>query len=108
MNNKYIIPAEKPVNEWLAENGICVRLLLKLDLEIQKAQRVAHNLLKHHADLLDARQLSTLQQFLMAADHYNTRIRLGKRQAYKILNIGTAINRKIFKQHRQLQARKRN
>lgn len=30
------IPAEKAANEWLAENGLCAKLLLKLELEIQQ------------------------------------------------------------------------
>lgn len=61
MNTKQSIPAEKAANEWLAENGLCAKLLLKLELEIQQAQLVAHNLLKHHTTLLNEQQLLTLK-----------------------------------------------
>ena len=108
MNTKQSIPAEKAANEWLAENGLCAKLLLKLELEIQQAQLVAHNLLKHHTTLLNEQQLLTLKKFLKSSYHYNTRIRLNSKQAYKILNIGTAINRKVFKQLKQLQALTKN
>lgn len=108
MSTKQSISAEKAANRWLAENGLCAKLLLKLELEIQQAQLVAHSLIKHHSALLNEQQLLTLKKFLKSSYHYNTRIRLSSKQAYKILNIGTAINRKIFKQNRRLQTSTRN
>jgi len=102
MKHKYTCPAEKPANEWLAENGLCAKQLLRTELEIQQAQICAYNLIKHHADLLTSEQASLIKQFLKAASHYNTRIRLQQKHAYRIMNISTAINRKLFKQHRQL------
>jgi hypothetical protein len=102
MKHKYTCPAEKPANEWLAENGLCAKQLLKTELVIQQAQIAAHNMSKHHADLLTSQQASLIQNFIKAASHYNTRIRLQKKHGFKILNISTAINRKLFKQHRQL------
>ena len=102
MKHKYTCPAEKPANEWLAENGLCAELLLKLELVIQQAQIVAHNLLKNHSQLLTDTQTQIIKKYLKASSHYNTRVRIQKRQAYKILNIGKSINRKLFKQNRQL------
>jgi len=102
MKDNYTCSAEKPANEWLAENGLCAKHLLKTELAIQQAQIAAHNLSKHHANLLTSEQVSLIKQFLKATSNYNTRIRLQKKHAFKILNISTAINRKLFKQHRQL------
>lgn len=102
MINKYTCAAEKPANEWLAENGLCAKQLLRTELEIQQAQICAYNLIKHHADHLTFSQVTYLNKFLKAASYYNTRIRLQKHHAHKVMNIGSKINRKVFKQNRQL------
>ena len=102
MINKYTCSAEKPANEWLAENGLCAKQLLRTELEIQQAQICAYNLIKHHADHLTVSQVTYLNKYLKAASYYNTRIRLQKHHAYKVMNIGSKINRKVFKQNRQL------
>lgn len=102
MTQHYLCSAEKPANEWLAENGLCAKQLLNTELMIQQAQIVAHNLIKHHQNFLTETQISLLKNYLKQASHYNTRIRLRKQHAYKILNTGTAINRKIFKQLKQI------
>jgi hypothetical protein len=102
MINKYTCAAEKPANEWLAENGLCAKQLLRTELEIQQAQICAYNLIQHHADHLTVSQVTYLNKYLKAAIYYNTRIRLQKHHAYKVMNIGSKINRKVFKQNRQL------
>lgn len=102
MNNKYTCPAEKPANEWLAENGLCAKQLLKTELLIQQAQIVAHNLITHNQQLLTAQQITQLKQYIKAANYYNSRIRIQRSQAHKVMNIGSSVNRKIFKQHRKL------
>jgi hypothetical protein len=104
MKNKYTCPAEKTANEWLAENGICAAQLLKAELELLQAQKIAHNLLKHNAAYLEPKEIAVLNKFLQAMSFANSRKKLSTRHAYKIMNIGTAINRKLFKQHRKLQA----
>jgi len=104
MRYQHTCPAEKPANEWLAENGLCSSLLLKTELLIQQAQIVAHNLIKHHTKLLTEDQITLLKKYLKASSHYNTRIRIQNKHAYKVMNIGTAINRKLFKLNRQSQA----
>jgi hypothetical protein len=104
MKNKYTCPADKTANEWLAENGICAAQLLKAELAQQQAQKIAHNLLKHNANLLDHKQISVLNTYLRLMSFPNTRRKLTSRHAYKIMNIGTAINRKLFKKNRKLQA----
>ena len=104
MNNRYTCPADKTANEWLVENGICAAQLLKAELVQQQAQKNAHNLLKHNANLLDQKQISVLNTYLRLMRFPNTRRKLTSRHAYKIMNIGTAINRKLFKKNRKLQA----
>jgi hypothetical protein len=103
MKNKHTCPADKTANEWLAENGICAAQLLKAELVQQKAQKIAHNLLKHNANLLEQKQIAALNTYLHLMSFPNTRRKLTSRHAYKIMNIGTAINRQLFNKHKRLQ-----
>ncbi len=100
--NYYTCPANKPANEWLADNGLCAKQLLNTELAIQQAQRIAHNLIKHHPQLLTTQQITQLNQYIKAASYYNSRMRIRPQTTYKIMNIGSSINRKLFKQNRKL------
>ena len=87
---------------WLRDNGITAQQFSDLDIGLLQAQRVATNLLKHHARLLGQNQAHTLNNYLQAMRNGTKRRKLTQTQAIKILNIGTEVNRKLFKQHRQL------
>ncbi len=89
-------------NYWLKQNGINPELITALDIELLQAQKIAHNLLKHHAKLLGQNQAATLNNFLRAMTFTNQRKKITKRQCYKVMNIGTEVNRKVFKQHKEL------
>jgi hypothetical protein len=102
MMNKYTCPADKPANEWLADNGLCAKQLLNTELAVQQAQRIAYNLITHHHQLLSSQQITQLNQYIKAASYYNSRIRIQRQTTYKIMNIGSCINRKLFKQNRKL------
>ena len=102
MMNKYTCPANKPANEWLAENGLCAKQLLNTELAVQQAQRIAYNLITHHHQLLNSQQITQLNQYIKAASYYNSRIRIQRQTTHKIMNIGSSINRKLFKQNRKL------
>ena len=104
MENNYTCRFDKPANEWLLENGLCAKQLIKIELVLLQAQKIAHNLLKHNATLLEQDQAVTLNTFLRAMIHGNTRRRLNTRHAHKIMNIGTEVNRKLFKQHKHIKA----
>lgn len=102
MNNKYTCAKEKPANEWLADNGLCAKQLLKTELAVQQAQRIAHNLITHHHQLLSTQQIAQLNQYIKAASYYNSRMRIRPQTTHKVMNIGSCINRKLFKQLRKL------
>ncbi len=89
-------------NYWLKQNGLKPELLTALDTELLQAQKIAHNLLKHHAKLLEQNQAATLNNFLRAMTFGSQRKKITKRQCYTVMNIGTEVNRKVFKQHRLL------
>ncbi len=102
MINKYTCAEDKPANEWLAENGLCAKQLLNTELAVQQAQRIAYNLITHHHQLLTTQQITQLNQYIKAASYYNSRIRIQRQTTHKIMNIGSSINRKLFKQNRKL------
>ena len=89
-------------NYWLKQNGLKPELLTALDIELLQAQKIAHNLLKYHASLLGHNQAETLNNFLNAMSFGSKRKKITKRTCYRVMNIGTEVNRKVFKQHRQL------
>lgn len=99
MNN---YQAEKQTDNWLRQNGIDPNKLNELDIELLQAQMIATNLLKHHAKLLGQNEAASLNNFLQAIRNGKKRRKLTLKTCYKVMNIGTAVNRKLFKSHRQL------
>ena len=93
--------AETALRSWLNENGLSSEGLENTDLHLLQAQRIAHNTLKHHAALLEQNQAAVLNNFLRAMGS-SERKKLKLAHAQKVMNIGAAVNRRLFKQHRQL------
>ncbi len=93
--------AETALRSWLTENGLSSQELETTDLHLLQAQRIAHNTLKHHAALLEQNQAAVLNNFLRAMGS-SGRKKLKPAHAQKVMNIGAAVNRRLFKQHRRL------
>ena len=93
--------AETALRSWLTENGLSSQELENTDLHLLQAQRIAHNTLKHHAALLEQNQAAVLNNFLRAMGSAKCKT-LKLAHAQKVMNIGAAVNRKLFKQRRQL------
>jgi hypothetical protein len=93
---------ENQTSTWLKQNGISPEHFVETKIYLLQAQKVATNLLKNHAKLLEQNQAHTLNNYLQAMTNKNKRNKLTQTQAIKILNIGTQVNRKLFRQHRQL------
>ena len=98
---------DKMTEMWLKENGLKVKTFQSLPLEQVQAASVAHHLLTDFSHLLNEAQAEALTHYSKA--FHNKRLRKGitKAQAYRILNIGKKINRKMFRQYRQQQAKSR-
>jgi hypothetical protein len=90
-------------NKWLKANGINPKTITTWNKELLQAQMIATNLLKHHGKLLGQNQAATLNNFLRASNSKPARDKLKLRDCYRVMNIGTAVNRKLFKAHRTLQ-----
>jgi len=92
---------EMALRSWLTENGLSAEHFEDTDLHLLQAQRIAYNTLKHHAALLEQNQAAVLNNFLRAMGSAKRKT-LKLAHAQKVMNIGAAVNRKLFKQHRQL------
>jgi hypothetical protein len=91
-------------NTWLRNNGISHNQFTdwSLDTHLLQAQKIAHNLLKHYGNLLGQNEAATLNNFVRAMSSKSKRRKLTQANCYKVMNIGTAVNRKLFKQQRTL------
>jgi hypothetical protein len=92
---------ENQTSAWLKQQGISPEHFAKTKIYLLQAQKVATNLLKNYAKLLEKNQAHTLNNYLRAMTNTKKRNKLTEAQAHKIMNIGTQANRKLFKQHRQ-------
>jgi hypothetical protein len=91
-------------NTWLRENGIQPKQFRDWDIDthLLQAQKIAHNLLRHHGKLLGQNEVETLNTFIKSMPSPRSRNKLTKASCYKVMNIGTAVNRKLFKQHKNI------
>ena len=87
---------DKLIKQWAADIGSNAKRVFADNIELVQATRIATNLLKHDAKLLEQNQVHTLQTFLQAAQSKD-RNKITQGQCFKIMNIGTKINRKLFK-----------
>ena len=91
--------------KWLTANGITLRHLMEYPISYLQAQKTAHHLLKHHQALLTADEITLLTTFNFQMRHRNLMKKITIKQIYSILNIGTKINRQLFKQQKAFQQR---
>ena len=91
--------------KWLTANGITLRQLMEYPISYLQAQKTAHHLLKHHQALLTADQFTLLTTFNFQIRHSNLMKKITIKQIYNILNLGTKINRQLFKQQKALHQR---
>ena len=100
--NKLHIKEEQTANNWLKENGITNRLFNEAQVFQLQAYKTATNILKHNVKLLKNTEYEQLKSYCKAMLNSRKRNSLTKRNTYEILNIGTRINRQLFKQYRKI------
>jgi hypothetical protein len=98
MNN---YQAEQLTAKWLKQNGMDEKSFTVIDLPFIQAQQVAFALMKYHAELLDDDQTEFVSSYLEDIKHKAKRKNLTATKAYRVLNIGTKINRQLFKANRK-------
>ncbi len=93
--------ADKKTAEWLKLNGMDEKSFTVIDLPFLQAQQVAFALMKYHAALLNEEQTDLLTTYLEDIKHKTKRKTVTKTRVYKVLNLGTKINRQIFKAYKR-------
>ena len=88
---------EQVANDWLKQNGIAVKQLLRCDLLFQQAQMVATNLITHHANWLTSDEHELLTTYTKTVHMKAKQNKACRARAYKVLNLGKRMNRKLFK-----------
>lgn len=88
---------ETATQKWIRENGMNVAAFNTTHVKLLQAQQAAHNLLKHHKQLLTENQTKTLTTFTKKMNCKRTRDKLKPEAAYPVLNISSKINRQLFK-----------
>ena len=87
---------EQLIKKWATDIGSNAKRVFADNIDLVQATRIATNILKHEAKLLEQNQVQVLQAFLQAAQSKD-RNKITQGQCFKIMNIGTKINRKLFK-----------
>ena len=93
---------EEIANNWLIDNGITQTLFNKVQVFQLQAYKAATNILKHNVELLKHCEYEQLTSYCKQMLNSRQRNSITKRNTYQILNIGTRINRQLFKQYRKL------
>jgi hypothetical protein len=93
---------ETQTQQWIRDNGMLVASFNTTHVRLLKAQQTAHTLLAQHGDFLTSSQIRTLKHFQQQMANKRSRAKLKPDAANPILNIGSKINRQLFKQHRPL------
>ena len=86
---------EQLIKKWATDIGSNAKRVFADNIDLVQATRIATNLLKHDAKLLEQNQVQVLQAFLQAAQSKD-RNKITQGQCFKIMSIGTQINRKLF------------
>ena len=92
--------ADKQTAEWLKQNGMDEKSFTVIDLPFLQAQQVAFALMKYHAALLNEEQTDLLTTYLKDIKDKAKRKTVTKTRVYKVLNLGTKINREVFKTYK--------
>ena len=100
--NKLHIKEEQTANNWLKENGITNRLFNEVQVFQLQAYMTATNILKHNVELLKNGEYELLTSYCKAILNSRQRNSITKHNTYQILNIGTRINRQLFRQYRKI------
>jgi hypothetical protein len=94
--------ADKQTAEWLKENGWDEKSFTVIELPFLQAQQVAYFLMKYNATLLNEEQTDLLNNYLNDIKHKAKRKKITQKTIYRVLNLGTKINRQIFKAHKAI------
>ena len=87
---------------WIKQQGLDTGTFGTNNLQLLQAQQTAHTLMTAHRQILNQKQIQTLKKFQQKTNNKRTRTKLNPKTAYQVLNIGTKINRQLFRAYKQL------
>ena len=87
---------------WIKQQGLNIGTFSSTNLQLLQAQQTAHRLLTVHKHLLNQKQIQALKAFQQKINNKRISTKLKPCAAYQVLNIGTKINRQLFKTYKQL------
>jgi len=87
---------------WIKQQGLNIGTFGITNLQLLQAQQTAHTLLTAHKNLLNQKQIQTLKKFQQKIKNKRTNTKLNPKSSYQVLNIGTKINRQLFRAYKQL------
>ena len=87
---------------WIRQQGLATGTFATTKLQLLQAQQTAHTLLTAHKHLLNQKQIKTLKKFQQKTNNKRTSTKLNPKTAYQVLNIGTKINRQLFRAYKQI------
>lgn len=88
--------------KWQKQNGCDDSTFVTLPLVLVQAQVIATNILKAGGGYLDQNQAASLNNYLKAFHTKSQRSKLKKADAYKVMNIGKQVHRKMFKAFKEI------
>ena len=101
LNRKHL-KDEQLANNWLKENGITHRLFNETQVFQLQAYKTATNILKHNIELLKTNEYEQFTSYCKRMLNSRQRNSITTLNTYQILNIGTRINRQLFRQYRKI------
>ena len=113
MNNSYKKTTDRYTESWLNAQGINTKQFDKAyteqDYLLLKALKSVTNILKSYGDLLNEQQALIFNQFRIDMANSTSRAKLKAHHAYQVLNICSAVGRKVFILRKKIiKIRKRN
>lgn len=88
--------------KWQKQNGCDDSTFVTLPLIFVQAQVIATNILKAGGGYLEQNQAASLNNFLKALRNRSKRRKLKEADAYRVMNIGKQVHRKMFKAHKAI------
>jgi len=88
--------------KWIRSTGLNTATFNKLNPKLLQAQQTAQTLLTQHLNLLTAEQIKIIRNFKRKVRNTQLCTKLKPESAYQVLNIGTKINRKLFKTYKKI------
>ena len=88
-------------DDWLSSIGLHAHSFTTDSTLLQRAVVTVNTLERAHAQLLKNCDAHTLADFQRAADSTRTRARITDGFCYRVLNIHTTVNRKLFAAHKK-------